>query len=465
MIPRSARSVSPAFLALAMTLGSMQHCAPRTVDAVELGPTQNGPTQSTARTSVPDAASALVWPNATSAANSDPWLVAHDDDLVEMHPRVVVLHFYNGFDVTQTLAIAQAQIDAIAEGSRYHGYLDAAAPPFLRYELLKVVDLADHPPPANWPYASSTQVPTDSSGAFDTAALFSRSFAINYGFPDPSSPARFLTLCELFERGVINELWLEVEDGARAPGLMMESKQVYDGQNRPVAGAFESCAGYACLPSVHCSVTARIAHLSPTRGPGCDLLVRQAGLENTRLAIPYLQANARDFINHDFMALAGTRFDSFEELCAAQMSVQPRATGSVPGGQRGTTSPPACVNYPSQDVAQGMYSDGTRWRIAPFIQGCGTSHFPANARYRWDYDNSQPVQSRCEHYRMRDGAGSSDLFDVYTSSKVAHYTQRYGDDCGGGWQVYLRQNVPGLHNAAYAVDGAPMKNWWPLLFY
>jgi hypothetical protein len=462
MIPRWGRSVSPAFLALAMALGSMPHCAPRTVDAVELGPSQSAESKS-----LPDAASGVVWPNATSAANSDPWLIAHHDDLVEMHPRLVVLHFYNGIDVTQTQAIAQAQIDAIAEGSRYHGYLDAAAPPFLRYELLKVVDLADHPAPPNWPYASSTQLPTDSSGAFDTAALFSRSFAVNYGFPDPSSPARFLTLCELFERGVLNELWLEVgdNDSARSPGLMMESKQVYDGQGRPVAGSFEPCTGYACLPSVHCGVTARIAHLSPTRGPGCDLLARQAGMENTRLAIPYLQANALDFINHDFMARAGTRFDSFEELCGTQMSVPVKMTGSAPGGQRGVSTPPACVNYPSQDVAQGMYSDGTRWRIAPFIQGCGTTHFPANARYRWDYDNSQPVQSRCEHYGMHDGTGGSDLLDVYSSSKVAHYTQRYGDDCGGGWQVYLRQNIPGLHNAAHAVDGSPMKNWWPFLFY
>jgi hypothetical protein len=142
MIPRWGHSVSPAFLALALALGSMPHCAPRTVDAVELGPSQNAVSKS-----LPDAASGVVWPNATSAANSDPWLIAHHDDLVEMHPRLVVLHFYNGIDVTQTQAIAQAQIDAIAEGSRYHGYVDAAAPPFLRYELLKVVDLADHPAP------------------------------------------------------------------------------------------------------------------------------------------------------------------------------------------------------------------------------------------------------------------------------------------------------------------------------
>ena len=175
----------------------------------------------------------VVWPNAVSTANSDPWIAAHHDGLLEMHPRVLVLQFYNGIDPQQTESIALAQIDAIAEGSRYHGYADAGAPAFLQYDLIKVVDLSDHPPPADWQYVSSTRLPTDSSGAFDTNALYTDAFAKNYGFPDPSTPSRYLTLCELFERGSINELWLEVgEEGARAPGLMMESKQVYD-DHRP----------------------------------------------------------------------------------------------------------------------------------------------------------------------------------------------------------------------------------------
>ena len=38
-----------------------------------------------------------------------------------------------------------------------------------------------------------------------------------------------------------------------------------------------------------------------------------------------------------------------------------------------------------------------------------------------------------------------------------------GTGCGGGWQVYLRQNMPGY--GAHAADGSPIKNWWPFLFY
>jgi hypothetical protein len=35
----------------------------------------------------------------------------------------------------------------------------------------------------------------------------------------------------------------------------------------------------------------------------------------------------------------------------------------------------------------------------------------------------------------------------------------------GGFLVWWRQNLPGLHNAALDDTGAPMKNWWPFLYY
>jgi len=433
----------------------------RTIDAVGLGSTPRadaGTTPTVGEAGAPPAPgagpiapstssgdTARVWPNAASTANSDAWIVDNHDQLVEMDPRVLLLHFYNGIDVSQAQKIAQSQMDAIAEGSRYRGYSDSTAAPFLRYQLVKVVDLTDHTPPAGWPYVSSTLLPTDSSGAFDVTALFSQSFAANYGFPDPGAPQRNLTLCELFEHGVINELWLSVgETGARAPGLMMESKQVYDADFRPIAGSFDQCTGYACLQAPHCAVSARIAHLSPVNGPGCDLLVRTAGLENTHQAIPYLSSNSLDFFNDEFSKVGGTRFDSYEDFCGTQGS---------------------CIDYPSETVAEGTYVDGSRWRMDPYVQGCGTAHFPSNARSRWDYSNTQPVLSRCEHYRMRDGQGGADLQEPYSSDSVSAYTMRFGSDCGGGWQVYLRQSVPGLHNAAYASDGARMKNWWPFLFY
>ena len=47
---------------------------------------------------------------------------------------------------------------------------------------------------------------------------------------------------------------------------------------------------------------------------------------------------------------------------------------------------------------------------------------------------------------MHDGAGG-DVLAGYSSDMpaVAAYTNQFGDDgCGGGWQVYYRQNMPGL---------------------
>src|SRR5262249_36553813 len=37
----------------------------------------------------------LVWPNAQSAANSDPWIAQHHDQITEMHPRVLAINFVN----------------------------------------------------------------------------------------------------------------------------------------------------------------------------------------------------------------------------------------------------------------------------------------------------------------------------------------------------------------------------------
>ncbi|HZU84923.1 MAG TPA: hypothetical protein VE987_18455 [Polyangiaceae bacterium] len=454
-----------ASLCVAALVAALSRCSPRVVDAVDLRAQDDGGATA-------DAGAGLVWPNETSTKNSDPWIAAHHDDIVEMHPRLIVLDFYDGtgaarpFDVSNVQDIAQQQIDAIAEGSRYHGYSDPSAPAFLNYELVKVVDLTDHPAPAGWTHASSTLLPVDSSGAFDLSALFSADFAHNYGEPDPADPSRDLALCDLFERGIINELWLAVADAPpRQPGLFVESKQVYDDQNRPVAQSFASCTGYACYPGPpvpRCNVTVRIAHLDPRFELGCDLIVRSIGIENMRLAIPYMQKNALDFIDHDFDSRFGVPFASWEDLCDTSTAQQ----------QPPATAQPGCVEYPSPSVAQGTYADGGAWTIAPFVQGCGSAHFPANARFKWDYVNTQPVQSRCEHYGMHDGPDGGDLPDLYRADKVTAYTQRYGDPdaggsggCGGGWQVYYRQNMPGLNNRAHAADGSPMKNWWPFLFY
>jgi hypothetical protein len=398
---------------------------------------------------LPDAPTGLtVWPNCVSAANSDPWLVRNHDSLTAIRPRLLVLHFWNAWTVTQADQGARAQIRALREGSRYHAYAQPNAPPFLDYEIAKIVDLTDHPPPPTWTNPSSTLLPVTAAGDFDTGALFSPAFADNIKIMDPGL-SRNLTLCELFDRGLVNEVWvLEGEGGRRRPPLTLERKQAYDAAGAPIAGQFVCVEGSGCVPEINCLHTVRLAHLDPTRGEGCDMEVRGWNLEHLRSAVPYLETNLRAFFNADFRTRFSAPFDSFNEICD-------RKTPATP-----------CVSYPSPSVAAGTLPSGTSWRISPFVQGCGTPEFPPNATARYDWQGRVQAQSRCEHYGMRDGDGGQDVPDLYNADKVAAYDNAFGRyDCGTGWQVYWRQSLPGFGNRAIDVDGKPMKNFWPFLFY
>jgi hypothetical protein len=199
------------------------------------------------------------------------------------------------------------------------------------------------------------------------------------------------------------------------------------------------------LQGLNCSVTVRMAHLDPIRGPGCDLYVRGWGIEGMWDALPAFAPTAATFLNGDFHTRFGVQFDGWENLCDS--------TGAP------------CVAYPTPTTATGTYANGTAWTINPFISSCGSSSFPPNARERWDYGNiMSPVQSRCEHFGLGDGVNGADMLEPYTSDKVAAADAAF-PDCGGGWQIHWRQSIPGLNNHAKTADGAPMRNWWPLLFY
>ena len=169
------------------------------------------------------------------------------------------------------------QIAAIAEGSRYHGYSDASAPPFLRYEIAKVVDLTDATA------APRLAQPVEHAAA-DRAHRRVRSaravlVAVRRSLRLSRSERRrraSLSLCELFEQGVVNEVWIQDgEAGVRRAPLSLERKQSYDGTETAVAGSFAPDAGGGgCLDDIICGVTVRLAHLDAARGPGCDLEVR-----------------------------------------------------------------------------------------------------------------------------------------------------------------------------------------------
>jgi len=411
----------------------------RVVDAV-------GPSQDCASNpSLPDCAPSS-WPTTSHGANSDPWLVGHRGVITEMHPRVLVLNFQNGVSVDSSRATATRQIAAITEGSRYHAYVDASAPAFLEYEIAKVVDLTDPTPPPGWTNPSSTLLPTAPTGEFDPLALFSSQFADMFGFPDPTMPTRPLSLCELFEKGIINEVWIQDgEAGVRRAPLSLERKQSYDATETAVPDSFDpNAGGDGMLDDIVCSVTVRLAHLDAARGPGCDLEVRGWEIESMWAALPSLRADALAFMNQDFKKRFGVGFDSWADICTL---------GGTP-----------CVEYPTAESARGTNANGTPWSISPFLQGCGSTKFPPNATATGDMVNTTPVDSRCAHFGLGDGANGGDAYEPYTAATVASLDQMF-PDCGGGWQVYWRQSIPGYGNHARGADGSPMKNWWPLLFY
>jgi hypothetical protein len=336
-----------------------------------------------------------VWPNTHSSANSDPWLAAHHDALREMHPRVLVLDFHNAQTSMQVRRVAERQVAALADGSRYHGYANAEAPPFLHYQLVDVLDLKDKTPPRDWRFSSSSRVPLNAEGRFDMPALFGPEFAQIYGYSDDGGEP--LALCALFERGIINELWLAVGDDApgREPPSMVECKARYDEQPKRMGSGWVGTAnGDNCASLPACGVSVRIAHLSPLRGIGCDLLVRGWAIRGSTRAIPYMATNAR-----------------------------------------------------------------------AFFTDCGDSEFPPNATGRTDFENRTPAQAVCAHYGLRDALDGTDLRESYSYETVLPLASRYSADCGAPWQIYWRQNMPGLDNPALAEDGTPMKNWWPFLFY
>lgn len=393
-----------------------------------------------------------VWPNEVSAANSDPWLVQHHDQLRELRPRLLVLNFHNPLPGDALLPAVELEIDAIAEGSRYHGYADAAAPAFVRYELTRIVDLTDALAPAGWPYLSSTLLPVDEQGQFSAEALFSSEFAAQMAVPDPRAPEQNLDLCGIFEQGVANEVWIAVGDGEREPPLMLERKQRYDRSLQAQPGEFQPCvpASDDCL-QVSCGVTVRLAHLNPRRGPGCDLQVRGWSLLASAQAIPYLADNGAPYFNADFRSRFATPFDNLYELC--------------------TSGAESCIAYPTPTSAQSVDAIGAGWRVEPYLQGCGSPDFPPNATARWAWNEPTPVNSRCEHYQLLDDSLGGDQYEPYSAASLPAYDPRllgsapFPGDCGGAWQLYWRQNIPGWNNPARAVDGTAMKNWWPFSFY
>jgi hypothetical protein len=466
--PKSVHAGAGTVFALACGLA---RCAARPVDAVVYGgdaAIEATTTGLDAATEGPSAQPAtMVWPNQVSTKNSDPWIAQHHDQIAQMQPQVLVLDFVNtfqpasgpvvaaGYDIQATVVpLLQQHIDAFAVASQYHGYKDRSAPPFLRYQVKKIVDLRDASGAVN-----SGKIPV-SAGSIDYAQLGTQAFADAIGIADPDRPGNSLTLCGLFEKGIINEVWAMAADPLRStdpPTItfdqVVETKKAYDANDSPVAGRL-SCTSSPCVDqAIPCSVTMRIYDFNPGRGAGCHLFVNGLVWQNYLGAgvLPAFAKVARTFFDDDFDQRFHAPFPSFSGTCQP-----PPADGG------------ACIDWLSQTRAVSGPASAERFDFSPMSAGCGNVIFPPNATGISVQQGDVTVLTSCENYGLHNGAAGADLTTPYTNAiAAADYAGLAGvaTDCGGSQPTYLLASMPGLGTTATASDGTPMKNWWVYLFY
>lgn len=388
-----------------------------------------------------------VWPNATSRANSDPWIAENHDRIRVMKPRLLVINFSNEHQGPQLDEAVKRLVAALKESSRYHGYRDSRAPAFLQYEVFKSVDLRDK----DRSRFDSRRMPVKEGVKgfnFKYRDLFSQEFADLYGVPDPRDPGRNLRLDELVDGGYVHELWMlnsGHEDPERKVGAFeaVEEKPSYDDAFRKKGNAWVQAGNGGDPEQPWTGRSLRINSINLGRGTGCAMENLGHALEwmMTSGAIPYFSRYFREYSGHDLKERYGLPVESFYAV---------QNTG-------------AKVEYPDQRTLI-VHHDGKDHRVDDYVCAGGNVHFAPNGRDHYDLANAAPVLSTIEDWRIGSGSGGKDRARPFTNRNFERY-QELAADCQGPWLVYWRQNMPGLNNKSKDDQGRPMKNWWPFLFY
>lgn len=393
-----------------------------------------------------------VWPNVESRANSDEWIWRNHERIRVMRPRVVVLNFANDVDEAGVRTHAEGVAKAFAEATRYHGYADPAATPFVQYEIVKIIDMRDEAALAEPKREISSRMPRKKDlrpgePLIDYAALFSDEFAPSLGFGDPRTPGRFLNLKELADAGYVHEVWFyAIHDGGDWPGNeTCENKQFYDEECRPLVGK-HGMAGNGhdrTLPWIGRSF--RVCFFNPHRGPGCSMENYGHTMEwiaNSESNL-YFRKYFYEFADFD-LDTRGLSFESFY-----------RTAYDRRGGDE--------ISYPKPDKLV-VKRRGKEEVVEPFVLTGGSAHFPPGARWHYDLESPYTVQTTLETYRTRATAEGKDEVREFTKEKYEKYKD-VAPDCMGRWIVYWFQSMPGLENRCMDAEGKAMKNWWPFLFY
>ncbi len=396
-----------------------------------------------------DPADLTAWPNTTSRANGDDWLVQNHDRLNVMRPRLLLVNFSNEHPREHLDRLAKRITDALADSTRYHGYEDPAAPAFLRYEVFKFVDLRD----ADRTTGNSRLIPVKNPAAttgfnMKYREYFSDAFAKHVGVPDPRDAARVLRLDELLDGGYVHEVWFFESGNVKAvPHVgsyeVVEEKPRYTETFARKGAEWVQAGNGGDADQPWTGRGVRIGCVNASRGPGCFLESLAHGLERTATsgAIPYFTKYFSEYA--DFNLSARYKLP-FRDLYGVNYAATP-------------------IQYPDEKTAV-LSHGGKEYRVENYVPVGGSAHFPPNARGHYDLDNDRPVLCTMADWRVGSGPGGKDVARPYTRAAIRNNRDLY-PDCMGPWLVYWRQNMPGLGNRQKADGGAPMKNWWPFLFY
>ena len=233
-----------------------------------------------------------------------------------------------------------------------------------------------------------------------------------------------------------------VHDREGGPFEATEVKQAYDEGFRKIPGRSVQAGNGGSPDQPFLGRSLRTVFLNVERGPGCALESMSHSMEGMGRTgvVPYFSRYFAEYAGFDLKARFGLPFDSLY--------------GRDPGTE---------LDYPTPTSLRYTWR-GERRTLEGYVPAGGNVHFMPSGRRDYDLDDTAPVLSTIESFRLRNGPGGRDLAEPWTASKFARY-RRLADDCMGPWLVYWRQNMPGLNNRAVDGEGRPMKNWWPFLFY
>ena len=207
--------------------------------------------------------------------------------------------------------------------------------------------------------------PNANGNDIDYSQLFSQKYADYYAIPDPANAAHNLTLCELFQKGLVNDIFLVVNKTAPDDQMpeILEYKQEYDNKDVKKPGKFDQYAGNGFfdkgdIPAVNaCGLSVRIGFLEMTGVLGNSMQVNAHNYEHIGInAVLHFDEMFKPFANFDMDTRYGTSFANWYDQCS--------------------TSDNKCISYPDKNSGH-FHGQGRVAHHQPLQSGLRQRALPA----------------------------------------------------------------------------------------